>query len=242
MPCFRAGCRHIVGPMPSSPIRKLRKTGAVDQDGNVVTIPRLPSVVGSNKPPDWNRWSPAEKAEHLLGLNLDGMHEYLSWPADDLDPYRLAAQTQVIRVVAMVAAKVGVEARRDRERQRILEPPRGANSVPVVSSRICTGKTCPCRRTLRGLEMTRMVAFALGLALTAAAFTARAAEQQQPPNAQTTAPPEPRSCQQLHEETNKCETGMRSCDQRVIARLEAQCQRDVKRLPQVLGPREGGRP
>jgi hypothetical protein len=35
------------------------------------------------------------------------MHEYLSWPAEGLDPYRLAAQTQVIRVLAMVAAKVG---------------------------------------------------------------------------------------------------------------------------------------
>jgi hypothetical protein len=98
-------------------------------------------------------------------------------------------------------------------------------------------------RALRGeLEMSRMVALALGLVLTAAMFTARAAEQQQPPNVQTTAPPEPRSCQQLHEETNKCDTGMRSCDQRVIARLEAQCQRDEKRLPQVLGPRDGGRP
>jgi hypothetical protein len=43
------------------------------------------------------------------------MLDYLSWPADDLDPYRLAAQTQVIRVVAMVAAKVGEEARRERE-------------------------------------------------------------------------------------------------------------------------------
>jgi hypothetical protein len=53
----------------------------------------------------------------------------------------------------------------------------------------------------------------------------------------TTAPPEPRSCQRLHEETDKCETGMRSCDQHVIARLEAQCQRDEKRLP-----RDGGRP
>jgi len=31
-------------PMASSPMRRLRKTGAVDQDGNVVTIPRLPSV------------------------------------------------------------------------------------------------------------------------------------------------------------------------------------------------------
>ena len=29
-----------------------------------------------------------------------------SWPAEGLDPYRLAVQTQVIRVVAMVAAKV----------------------------------------------------------------------------------------------------------------------------------------
>jgi uncharacterized membrane protein affecting hemolysin expression len=90
--------------------------------------------------------------------------------------------------------------------------------------------------------MSRMVALALGLVLTAAMFTARAAEQQQPPNAQTTAPPEPRSCQQLHEETNKCDAGMRSCDQRVIARLEAQCRRYEKRLQQVLGPRDGGRP
>jgi hypothetical protein len=62
-------------------------------------------------------------------------------------------------------------------------------------------------------------------------------------NAQTTEPaPEPRSCQRLHEETNKCETGMRTCDQSVIARLEAQCQRDQKRLPQGLAPRDGGRP
>src|SRR5262249_4723115 len=106
--------------MATSRMRKLRKTGAVDQDGNVVTIPRLPPVAGSNKPPGWNRWSPAEKAEHLLGLSLDRMHDYLSWPADGLDPYRLAAQTQVIRVVAMVAAKVGGEARRERERDRIL--------------------------------------------------------------------------------------------------------------------------
>jgi len=96
-------------------------------------------------------------------------------------------------------------------------------------------------RALPGLEMTRMIALALGLVLTATAFTARAAEQQQPPNAQTTAPPEPRSCQQWHEETSKCDAGMRSCDQRVIARLEAQCQRDEKRLPRVLGPRDGGR-
>jgi hypothetical protein len=56
-------------------------------------------------------------------------------------------------------------------------------------------------------------------------------------DAQTTAPPEPRSCQQLHEETNKCDAGMRSCDQRVIARLQPLCDRDQKRLPQVPGLR-----
>jgi hypothetical protein len=42
------------------------------------------------------------------------MREYLAWPASGLDPYRLAAQVQVIRVVAMVAAKVG-ERRPDAE-------------------------------------------------------------------------------------------------------------------------------
>jgi hypothetical protein len=67
-------------------MRKLRKTGAVDQDGNVVTIPRLPSVAASNKPPGWNRWSDAEKVEHLLGMS----------------------------------PKVGVEAARERDRERVL--------------------------------------------------------------------------------------------------------------------------
>ena len=79
----------------------------------------------------------------------------------------------------------------------------------------------------------RIIAVWAALAIIAAAPTAA--------NAQATAPREPRSCQQLHEETNKCETGRRSCDQRVVARLQAQCQRDEKRLPQVLEPHDGGR-
>jgi hypothetical protein len=86
----------------------MRKTGAVDPaTGEVVVIPRLPAVTGASRPPGWNRWSPAEKSEHLLGMSLDRIREYLAWPADGLDPYRLAAQTQVIRVVAMIAAKGG---------------------------------------------------------------------------------------------------------------------------------------
>jgi hypothetical protein len=89
-------------------MRKLRKTGAVDPaTGEVVVIPRLPAVTGASKPPGWNRWSLAEKSDHLLGMSLDRMRENLAWPADGLDPHRLAAQTQVLRVVATVAAKAG---------------------------------------------------------------------------------------------------------------------------------------
>ena len=102
-------------------MHKLSKTGAVDQDGKVVTIPRLPSVTNADKPPGWDRWSEAEKVQHLLGLSLDRMHDYLSWPPDNLDPHRLAAQTQAARVVTMVAARVGVEARRSREREQVLQ-------------------------------------------------------------------------------------------------------------------------
>jgi hypothetical protein len=104
-------------------MRKLRKTGAVDQDGKLITIPRLPSVTGANKPPGWNRRSAADKVEHLLSLSLDRMREYLSWPADDVDPYRLAAQTQVIRVVAMVGASCtnckSIAGNRHRKRSRL---------------------------------------------------------------------------------------------------------------------------
>jgi hypothetical protein len=94
--------------MAGMPIRRARKTGAVDPaTGEVVAFPFLPPVTGASKPTGWDRWSPAEKVEHLLGLRLDRVREYLSWPADGLDPYRLAAQAEVIRIVAMVAAKAG---------------------------------------------------------------------------------------------------------------------------------------
>jgi hypothetical protein len=59
---------HIFTVMASSFMRKLRKTGAVDADGNIVTLPRLPSVTGKHKPSGWNRWSAAEKVEHIAEL------------------------------------------------------------------------------------------------------------------------------------------------------------------------------
>jgi hypothetical protein len=87
----------------------------------VVTFPFPPPVTSANKPRGWNRWSAAEKVEHLLSMSLDRMHDYLAWPADGLDPYRLAAQAQVLRVVVTVAAKAGIEAHRERDRQRVLK-------------------------------------------------------------------------------------------------------------------------
>ena len=61
-------------------------------------------------------------------------------------------------------------------------------------------------------------------------------------NAQTTEPaPEPRSCAAIARGNEQIEAGMRSCDQSILARLETQCQRDQKRLPQGLAPRDGGR-
>src|SRR5215471_13717030 len=106
--------------MTGSPMRRARKIGAVDQDGNLVTIPRLPSVTNADKPAGWQRWSDAEKVQHLLGLSLDRMHDYLSWPPDNLDPHRLTAQSQAARVVAMIAARAGVEVRRSREREQAI--------------------------------------------------------------------------------------------------------------------------
>jgi hypothetical protein len=57
--------------MASSPMRKLRKSGAIDENGNLVTIPRLPSVAGANKPPGWRQWGAAEMGQHLLNLSLN---------------------------------------------------------------------------------------------------------------------------------------------------------------------------
>jgi hypothetical protein len=36
-------------------MRKLRKTGVVDEEGNVVIILRLPSVICANKRPGWDQ-------------------------------------------------------------------------------------------------------------------------------------------------------------------------------------------
>ena len=67
------------------------------------------------------------------------MQDYLAWPADDLDPYRLAAQTQVIPVVAMVGAKVGDEARRERQRNGAGAAAEDISGAPVSGDIVAAG-------------------------------------------------------------------------------------------------------
>jgi hypothetical protein len=81
----------------------------------------------SELPPGWRHWSPAEKIEHLLGMTLDDMAEILSWgPIAELDPFRLSVRLQLIRIIFAIGAKalldgrLGREAARERDRERIL--------------------------------------------------------------------------------------------------------------------------
>jgi hypothetical protein len=68
--------------------------------------------------------SPAQKIEHLIGM--DRCYEILSWPLDELDPVRRSMRMQVLRVImpigikALLDGKLGREAARERNRQRIL--------------------------------------------------------------------------------------------------------------------------
>ena len=111
---------HILrhGQLPDAPIAQDRSR----RPGRQRRSDTAPAVRHQRRQaPGWERWSDAEKVQHLLGLTLDRVHDYLSWPPDNLDPHRLAAQVQAARVVTMVAARAGVEARRSREREQALE-------------------------------------------------------------------------------------------------------------------------
>src|SRR5262249_28630695 len=59
--CLSVGRPPHTPAIAISPIRKLQKISAIDQDGNLVTTSRLPSVAVANKPPGWNRRSAAAR-------------------------------------------------------------------------------------------------------------------------------------------------------------------------------------
>jgi hypothetical protein len=70
--------------------------------------------------------SPAQKIEHLLGMTLDDIAEIMSWPIAQLDPFRPSVRMQVMRIVfaigvkALLDGKLGREAARERDHERVL--------------------------------------------------------------------------------------------------------------------------
>jgi hypothetical protein len=101
------------------------------ESGTVVAFPCLSRVVGGDKLPGWDRWSPAAKIEHLFGTSLDRVHDCLGWSPHELDRPRPAAQSQAMRVVVMIAAKVGIEL----QRQAALDQERVDGLVRRVSGK-----------------------------------------------------------------------------------------------------------
>ena len=69
---------------------------------------------------------PAEKIERLFDMSLDDLFEIMSWPIGELDPFRLSVRMQATRVVfticlkAFLDGKLGRDAARERDRQRVL--------------------------------------------------------------------------------------------------------------------------
>jgi hypothetical protein len=46
-----------------------------------------------------------KKLEQLFGMSLDDIYQIMSWPAGELDPFRLSVRMQVTRVVFMAGVK-----------------------------------------------------------------------------------------------------------------------------------------
>ena len=109
--------------MAGSPLKRARKLGVRRKDGSIIAFPYMPRV--ADLPKGWRHFTAAQKIEHLIGL--DRCYEILSWPWAGLDPLRRSMQMQVMRVLlaigvkALLDGKLGREAARERERQRVLE-------------------------------------------------------------------------------------------------------------------------
>jgi hypothetical protein len=126
--------------MAGFPLKRQRKLGVSDEDGNLVRFPYLRPVSGRNGPRDWRAWSPAQKFEYLLGMSLDDIYEIMSWPIGELDPFRLSVRMQVTRVVFAIGLKplldgtLGREAGRERNRDAEL-----ARLSETINTRLRTG-------------------------------------------------------------------------------------------------------
>ena len=97
-------------------------------DGSVIAFPRLTHPRAGLSHAKWRALGPGEKLERLFGMSLDDLYEIMSWgPIAELDPFRLSVRVQVTRVVfticmkAFLDGRLGREAARERDRQRIIE-------------------------------------------------------------------------------------------------------------------------
>ena len=72
---------------------------------------RMPRVADS--PKGWRHFSPAQKIEHLIGL--DRCHEILSWSPTGLDPLRRSFQRQVMLVLLPIGIKAALDGSLDRD-------------------------------------------------------------------------------------------------------------------------------
>ena len=79
----------------------------------------------------------AEKVEHLLTISLDRTYEILSVPLEEAreDIHILSAQMQALRVVILVAAKVGIENQRSKDRAAALDVLAQSLSPPHAEAR-----------------------------------------------------------------------------------------------------------
>ena len=113
--------------MAGSPLKRQRKLVARAVEGSVIAFPRLSHPRTGLSHAEWRALSPAEKIERLFDMSLDDLYESMSWPIGELDPFRLSVRMQVTRTVFTICMKacldgrLGREAARERDRQRIIE-------------------------------------------------------------------------------------------------------------------------
>jgi hypothetical protein len=112
--------------MACSPLKRQRKLGVRADDGRVIGFPSLSHPRAGLSHAEWRALGPGEKLERLFDMSLDDLYEIMSWPIGELDPFRLSVRVQVTRVVftigvkAHLDGKLGREAARERDRERVL--------------------------------------------------------------------------------------------------------------------------
>jgi hypothetical protein len=112
--------------MAGSPLKRQRTLGVRAEDGSVIAFPYLSHPRAGLSHAEWRALGPGEKLERLFGISLDDLYEIMPWPIGELDPFRLSVRMQVTRTIfttclkAVLDGRLGREAARERERQRIL--------------------------------------------------------------------------------------------------------------------------